>query len=112
MWCSYLITQSYTASLASLLIVQQLQPTITDVNKLIKKGEKVGYHRCSFVSRILKEMKFKESQLKEYDSNERCDELLSKESANNGIVAAFDETPYTKLFLRQYCSKYTTTASI
>ncbi|XP_040995727.1 glutamate receptor 2.3-like [Juglans microcarpa x Juglans regia] len=107
-----ILTQSYTASLASLLTVQQLQPTVTDVNKLIKNGEKVGYHRDSFVSGILKEMKFKESQLKEYESNERCDELLSKGSANGGIAAAFDETPYMKLFLRQYCSKYTMAASI
>ncbi|PHU14984.1 Glutamate receptor 2.2 [Capsicum chinense] len=36
------LTSSYTASLTSMLTVQQLQPTITDLNDLIKNGEYVG----------------------------------------------------------------------
>ncbi|XP_040997864.1 glutamate receptor 2.3-like isoform X3 [Juglans microcarpa x Juglans regia] len=107
-----ILTQSYTASLASLLTVQQLQPTITEVKQLIKNGERVGYPRGSFVFGILKEMSFKESQFKQYNSIEECDELLSKGSANGGIAAAFDEIPYMKLFIGKYCSKYTMAASI
>ncbi|KAG6624751.1 glutamate receptor 2.2-like [Carya illinoinensis] len=107
-----ILTQSYTASLASLLTVQQLQPTITEVKQLIKNGERVGYQRGSFVFGILKEMSFKESQFKQYNSIEECDELLSKGSANGGIAAAFDEIPFMKLFIGQYCSKYTMAASI
>ncbi|KAG6409699.1 hypothetical protein SASPL_127741 [Salvia splendens] len=37
-------TQSYTASLTSMLTVQELKPTITDVNELIRSKETVGYH--------------------------------------------------------------------
>ncbi|KAG6673424.1 hypothetical protein I3842_16G111400 [Carya illinoinensis] len=107
-----ILTQSYTASLASLLTVRQLQPTITEVKQLIKNGETVGYQEGSFVFGILKEMSFKESQFKHYSSIEECDELLSKGSANGGIAAAFDEIPYMKLFIGQYCSKYTMAASI
>jgi ionotropic glutamate receptor len=107
-----ILTQSYTASLTSLLTVQQLQPTVTNVNQLIKNGEYVGYQRGSFFFGILKEMKFDTSKLKEYNSTEECDELLSKGSANGGIAAAFDEIPYMKLFLGEYCSKYTMVASI
>ncbi|KAM4077503.1 hypothetical protein ACJW30_12G142800 [Castanea mollissima] len=91
-----ILTQSYTASLASLLTVQQLQPTITDVQQLIKSGAYVGYHEASFA----------------YKSIEECDELLSKGSANGGIAAAFDNTPCLKLFQRKYCSKYTIVGSI
>uniref|UniRef100_A0A2N9FBR6 Glutamate receptor n=1 Tax=Fagus sylvatica TaxID=28930 RepID=A0A2N9FBR6_FAGSY len=57
-----ILTQSYTASLASLLTVQQLQPTVTDVNQLIKSGECVGYLQGSFVLGILKGMGFDETE--------------------------------------------------
>ncbi|KAL1552579.1 hypothetical protein AAHA92_13360 [Salvia divinorum] len=38
-----ILTQSYTASLTSMLTVQELKPTITDVNELIRNKENVGY---------------------------------------------------------------------
>jgi ionotropic glutamate receptor len=107
-----ILTQSYTASLASLLTIQQLQPTVTDVHQLIKNREYVKYQENSFVLGILKEMNFETSMLRPYNSIDHCNELLSNGSANGGIVAAFDEIPYMKLFLGQYCSKYTMVASI
>ncbi|KAF3954700.1 hypothetical protein CMV_019985 [Castanea mollissima] len=107
-----ILTQSYTASLTSLLTVQQLQPTVTDINQLIKNGEYVGYQGGSFVLAILKKMNFDETKLKVYDTPEECDILLSKGSANGGIAGAIFEIPYMKLFLGQYCSKYTMVESI
>eukprot|EP00261_Vitis_vinifera_P033910 XP_019075153.1 PREDICTED: glutamate receptor 2.8-like isoform X2 [Vitis vinifera] len=99
-----ILTQTYTASLTSMLTVQQLNPTITDINELIKKGERVGYQYGSFVYEFLiKSMKFDESNLVKYESPEELDELFSK----GGITAAFDEIPYMKIFLAKYCSKYT-----
>ncbi|KAJ9167613.1 hypothetical protein P3X46_019230 [Hevea brasiliensis] len=108
-WCFVvlILTQSYTASLTSLLTVQQLLPTVTDVNQLIKNGLYVGYLEGSFVLGLLKSLGFDESKLKVYSSTDECDELFSKGSRNGGIAAAFDEVPYMKLFLAQYCSKYT-----
>ncbi|KAG5225148.1 glutamate receptor [Salix suchowensis] len=108
-WCFVvlILTQSYTASLTSLLTVKQLQPEVTNVNDLIKKGEYVGYHEGSFVAGILLELGFDKSKLVMYNSFEKCDELFSKGSGNGGISAAFDEAPYMKLFLSKYCSKYT-----
>ena len=107
-----ILTQSYTANLASLLTVQQLQPIVTDFHQLIRNQEYVGYQGTSFVQGILKEMNFETSMLRPYNSIDHCNELLSKGSANGGIAAAFDEIPYMKLFLGQYCSKYTMIASI
>ncbi|KAG6409701.1 hypothetical protein SASPL_127743 [Salvia splendens] len=98
-----ILTQSYTASLASMLTVQKLQPTVTDVNFLIRNRENVGYMQGSFVLGFLKKMNFDESRLVEYDSPEKLDELLS----SSRIAAAFHEVPYIKLFLGKYCSKYT-----
>uniref|UniRef100_F6H9E6 Ionotropic glutamate receptor C-terminal domain-containing protein n=1 Tax=Vitis vinifera TaxID=29760 RepID=F6H9E6_VITVI len=87
-----------------MLTVQQLNPTITDINELIKKGERVGCQHASFVHEFLiKWMKFDESKLVIYESPEELDELFSK----GGIAAAFDEIPYMKIFLAKYCSKYT-----
>ena len=108
-WCFVvlILTQSYTASLTSLLTVQRLQPKVTDVNELIKKGEYVGYQEGSFVPGILLELGFDKSKLVMYNSAEKCDGLFSKGSGNGGIAAAFDEAPYMKLFLSKYCSKYT-----
>ncbi|CAK7354114.1 unnamed protein product [Dovyalis caffra] len=98
---------SYTASLTSLLTVQQLQPTVTDVQELIKNGEYVGYLKGSFVLGILLGLGFDKSKLVEYNSPEECHNLFSKGSRNGGIAAALDEVPYMKLFLSRYRSKYT-----
>ncbi|CAK7354064.1 unnamed protein product [Dovyalis caffra] len=108
-WCFVvlILTQSYTASLSSMLTVQQLQPSVSSVNELIQKGEFVGYLENSFVLGILKHLGFDESKLMVYSSLEECDELFSKGSGNGGIAAAFDEVPYMKLLLSKYCSKYT-----
>ncbi|KAK7311929.1 hypothetical protein RJT34_10405 [Clitoria ternatea] len=102
-----ILVQSYTASLTSLLTVEQLSPTITDVNQLIKNRMNVGYPRRSFIHEILKDMGFHESQLKTYHSAREYGELFAKGNANGGIVAAFDEVPYLKLVLGNECSKYT-----
>ncbi|KAG6585513.1 Glutamate receptor 2.5, partial [Cucurbita argyrosperma subsp. sororia] len=104
-----IITQSYTASLASLLTVQELKPSVNDINLLLKNGENIGYQGGSFVYEILKSLKFDDSQLKTYESAEELHELFVKGSMNGGISAAVDETPYIKVFLAHYCSQYTTT---
>ncbi|KAF8015220.1 hypothetical protein BT93_H0889 [Corymbia citriodora subsp. variegata] len=103
-----ILTQSYTASLSSLLVVQNLQPTIANVDQLLKSGEKVGYLDGSFVHGMLKQLKFDDSRLISYESPEECDSLLSNGSAKGGIAAAFDEVPYIELVLSRYCNKYTT----
>ncbi|XP_043710262.1 glutamate receptor 2.7-like [Telopea speciosissima] len=102
-----ILTSSYTASLTSMLTVQQLQPTVTDVKELIRNGAYVGYKQDSFVFEMLKQMRFNESKIRTYASLEELDEALSKGSDNGGIAAAFDEIPYMKLFLSKYCDKYT-----
>ncbi|XVE71313.1 hypothetical protein DITRI_Ditri10aG0141300 [Diplodiscus trichospermus] len=109
-WCFVvlILTQSYTASLTSLLTVEQLQPTVTDINELLKRRENVGFLDGSFVEGILLGLKFDKNQLKKYNSPEELHELFSKGSANGGISAALDEIPYIKLFLGKYCGKYTT----
>lgn len=103
-----ILTQSYAASLSSLLVVQNSQPTITDVYQLLNSGERVGYQNGGFVHEMLKQMKFDDYRLVSYKSAEECDALLSKGSSKGGIAAAIDEVPYIRLILSQYCNKYLT----
>ncbi|CDY31759.1 BnaA04g16950D [Brassica napus] len=107
-WCFVVLvlTQSYTANLTSFLTVQSLQPTVTNVKDLISKGESVGYQEGTFVYDLLRDLNFPESQLKPFGSAEECDDLLSKGTSKGGIAAAFDEVPYLKDIVSEYCSKY------
>ncbi|XP_075506077.1 glutamate receptor 2.2-like [Primulina tabacum] len=101
-----ILTQSYTASLASMLTVQKLQPKVTDVNMLLENKDYVGYNKGSFILEYLKHLNFNDSRIVEFNSPEEMDRLLSKGSENGGIAAAFHEIPYIKLFLSKYCLKY------
>ncbi|KAJ8560146.1 hypothetical protein K7X08_004204 [Anisodus acutangulus] len=100
------LTSSYTASLTSMLTVQQLQPTITNLNDLIKNGEYVGYQKGSFVKGILKRMNFESSKFRSYSTLEEYNDALSRGSKNGGVGAIVDELPYLRLFLNKYCRKY------
>ncbi|XP_021824206.1 glutamate receptor 2.8-like isoform X1 [Prunus avium] len=108
-WCFVVLvlTQSYTASLSSILTIQQLQPIVTDVNLLLKNGDNVGYQEGYFIYGILSKLGFKDDKLRTYNSAEELDKLLQNGNENGGISAAFDETPYMKLFLATNCLKYT-----
>ncbi|KAL1204545.1 Glutamate receptor 2.2 [Cardamine amara subsp. amara] len=72
------LTQSYTASLASLLTSQQLNPTITSMSSLLQRGETVGYQRTSFILGKLIERGFPPSNLVPFDTAEECNEILEK----------------------------------
>ena len=103
-----ILTQSYTASLASMLTVQRLQPTFVDIKEIKRNGYFVGYQNNSFVKGLLiKQLNFNESQLKPYSTPEEYHEALFIGINNGGVAAIFDEIPYIKLFLAKYCSKYT-----
>ncbi|KAL5548976.1 hypothetical protein UlMin_004207 [Ulmus minor] len=102
-----IITQSYTASLASLLTVQRLQPAVVDVRELIRNNASVGYQSNSYVKNFLiTQLNFKEDKLKAYSSPQEYDEALSKGSKNDGVDAIVDDIPCINLFLSKYCSKY------
>ncbi|KAM0865475.1 hypothetical protein ACQ4PT_043246 [Festuca glaucescens] len=101
-----ILTSSYTASLTSMLTVEQLQPTVTDVRDLQSHGHYIGYQEGSFIEPLLKKMGFHERRMKKYSSEEQYADALSKGSANGGVAAVFDEIPYLKLFLSRYCDGY------
>ncbi|KAI3463171.1 hypothetical protein Pfo_019834 [Paulownia fortunei] len=108
MFVVLILSSTYTASLSARLTVQRLQPAVTDVKELIRKGDYVGCHKGSFIVDLLQELGFNKFKIRTYEHPEDCDEALSKGSEKGGISALFSVTPYTKLFLSTYCDKYTT----
>ncbi|TVU11263.1 hypothetical protein EJB05_44837, partial [Eragrostis curvula] len=101
-----ILTSSYTASLTSMLTVQELRPAETDVAELVRRGDYVGYQEGSFVPGELKKMGFHEGKLRSYSTPDQYADALNKGSANGGVAAVFDEIPYLKLFLSQYCDGF------
>ncbi|GLT66694.1 hypothetical protein SLA2020_390470 [Shorea laevis] len=87
------LTSSYTASLSSMLTVQQLQPNVTDVEWLKKNNLKVGCDGDSFVWTYLKDvLKFKTDNILNVTSEYK----YTGEFEIKNISAAFLELPYEK----------------
>lgn len=107
-WCFVvlILTQSYTATLTSMLTVQELRPTVKHMDDLLKSRGNIGYQKGSFTLEKLKQLGFDESRLKVYNSPQEMRELFLNKSSGGGIDAAFDEVAYVKLFMTKYCSEY------
>ena len=101
LFVALIITQSYTASLASMLTAQQFEPTITSVEMLRKMNATVGYCNGSFINHYLKDvLGFKSIKIKSYDSTPQYAQALNR----GEIAAIFLEVPVAKVFLAQYLS--------
>ncbi|XP_042024469.1 glutamate receptor 2.7-like [Salvia splendens] len=101
------LTSSYTASLTSMLTVQQLDPA--DIRDLTRKGEYIGYKEGSLMRSVLESSKAE--KLKVYTSFKQYDQGLTLGSGKGGVGAIVDNLPSINLFLKQYCHKYTMISS-
>ncbi|KAL8090790.1 hypothetical protein AgCh_040019 [Apium graveolens] len=97
------LTSSYTASLSSMLTVQRLEPKVKDIEWLRKKNAPVGCDGDSFVKDYLRDV-LNLHHIKNI-SNETA---YPSEFDKGNISASFLELPYQKVFLQDYCNKYTT----
>jgi len=93
------LVQSYTASLSSLLTADRLQPSVKDLNQLLKAGDSVGYQKGSFVLSLLRHRNFPAENLTAYSSADEYAKALRNGSKNGGVSAIVDEVPYLKAFL-------------
>ncbi|KAI4383598.1 hypothetical protein MLD38_009414 [Melastoma candidum] len=101
------LTSSYTANLTSMLTVRQLQPTITDINDIIKsKGDYIGYQNSSFVLDLLRSLNVTDSKMVVLNTREDYDNALTRGSKNGAVSAIMDEIPYLGLVLLNNCNKY------
>lgn len=95
-----IVNSSYTASLTSILTVQQLQSPITGIDSLIMGNELIGFPMGSFIeSYLVKELNVPKSRLVALRSPvDYADKLLS-----GTVAAVVDERPYVDLFLSIHC---------
>ncbi|KAK4476802.1 hypothetical protein RD792_015962 [Penstemon davidsonii] len=95
-----IITSSYTASLTSILTVQQLAPSITGIESLITSNDLIGYQVGSFAENyLMEELNIAKSRLVALGSPEEYADALSKKR----VAAVVDERPYVDLFLSENC---------
>lgn len=95
-----IINSSYTASLTSILTVQQLSSPISGIEFLVTSNDRIGFQVGSFAENYLREeLNVAKSRLVALGSPEAYADALER-----GIVAAVvDEQPYVDLFLSKYC---------
>jgi ionotropic glutamate receptor len=98
-----IIISSYTASLTSLLTVQQLLPTIQGISGLLASNVPIGYQTGSFVRDYLLQLNVAEERLVPLDTLASYAQALVKGPLRGGVGAIVDELPYVQLFLSSEC---------
>lgn len=102
---AFVLMQSYTASLTSILTVDQLQPSFLNVNDLRNGNYYVGYQANSFVRDLLvQRLNLNPSKLRAYSNLSEYHHALAKGSQGGDVAAIFDEIPFLKLYLNKYGS--------
>ncbi|XP_020224233.1 glutamate receptor 2.8 [Cajanus cajan] len=103
LFVALIITQTYTASLASMLTVERFEPTVDSVQQLKKSNATVGYDTGSYCERYLQDaLGMNAKNIKPFDSQESyADALRNKE-----IAAVFIDVPGSKLFLAKHCKGF------
>ena len=96
------LVSSYTATLSSLLTVEQIQ--------LASMRGSIGYTYGPVQGELVRNLNFKETRLKHSSRAEYAD-ALTRGSKNGGVDAIVDEIPYIKEFLAIYPSGYSMTVS-
>ncbi|KAL2488336.1 glutamate receptor 2.4 [Forsythia ovata] len=93
-----ILTSSYTATLSSLLTVQQIQ--------FGSAGEFLGTQLGSSVGGVIANLNFQDQRLKLYLSPKAYIEALSRGHKDGGVDAIIDEIPYIKIILSKYSNDY------
>ncbi|KAK7252620.1 hypothetical protein RIF29_36702 [Crotalaria pallida] len=99
-----IINSSYTASLTSILTVQQLSSPIKGIESLVNGKEPIGYMQGSFVRNYLvEEIGIDASRLIPLKTPEESAKALKKGPQEGGVAAYIDERAYIELFLSTRC---------
>lgn len=95
-----IITSSYTASLTSILTVQQLSSPIRGIDSLIVSDSPIGFQVGSFAQNyMIEELNIPKSRLVPLGSPEAYALALK----TGRVAAVVDEQPYIDLFLSNHC---------
>lgn len=98
-----IIQSSYTASLTSILTVQQLTSPITGIDSLVASDEPIGFQVGSFAENyLLHELGVSKSRLRALGNPDEYKRALDLGPGNGGVMAIVDERPYIELFLLEH----------
>ncbi|XP_019185477.1 PREDICTED: glutamate receptor 3.6-like [Ipomoea nil] len=99
-----IINSSYTANLASILMVQHLSSPIKGIESLLTTNDPIGYHRGSFIrSYLIEELGIHESRLIPFNVTEDYAKALRDGPKKGGVAAVIDQRVYMELFLSTHC---------
>ncbi|KAG2372004.1 Glutamate receptor 2.8 Ligand-gated ion channel 2.8 Precursor [Vigna angularis] len=103
LFVALIITQTYTANLASMLTAERLEPTIDNIDQLRNSNVRVGYSSGSFLKHYVeKVLRFHPENMRNYGELEEYAEAFRRKE----IGVAFLEVPAAKIFLAKYCKEF------
>ncbi|KAL6529628.1 hypothetical protein OROGR_015251 [Orobanche gracilis] len=95
-----IINSSHTASLTSILTVQQLYSRIHGIDSLISSSDPIGVQDGSFAYKyLIDELNIAGSRIRILKSQEDYVQALERGPSAGGVAAIVDELPYVELFL-------------
>ena len=99
-----ILNSSYTASLTSILTVEQLSSPVKGIESLVSTGDPIGYQRGSFAENYLsEELSIPRSRLVPLNSADDYAKALKDGPKKGGVAAVIDERAYMELFLTTQC---------
>ncbi|KAE9587884.1 putative periplasmic binding protein-like I [Lupinus albus] len=94
------ITSSYTASLTSILTVQQLSSEIEGIDSLISDTQPIGIQEGSFAKKyLIDELNIAPSRIVSLKNQDAYIDALTRGPKNGGVMAIVDELPYIEIFM-------------
>ncbi|XP_004238151.2 glutamate receptor 2.9 isoform X1 [Solanum lycopersicum] len=97
------VTACFTALLSSIMTVPRLEPSVVNVDYLLRTNAAVGCNNKSFIIKYLVNLQFKPENIKEISSINDYPNAFEK----GEISAAFFVVPHAKVFLAKFCKGYT-----
>lgn len=95
-----IINSSYTASLTSILTVQQLSSHVQGIDSLVSSSDPIGVQDGSFAyNYLIEELNVAESRLRIMKSQDDYARALQSGPSRGGVSAIVDELPYVQMFL-------------
>ena len=99
-----IVATSYTASLTSILTMEQLSSPVKGIESLIISNDRIGYRHGSFAENyLINELNMQKSRLLPLDSPKDYERALKNGPSNGGVAAVVDERVYMELFLSSIC---------
>ncbi|XP_027346597.1 glutamate receptor 3.4-like isoform X2 [Abrus precatorius] len=104
-----IINSSYTASLTSILTVQQLSSQIEGIDSLISGTQPIGIQDGSFARKyLIDDLNIAESRIVTLKNMEEYIDALQRGPNDGGVVAVVDELPYIEVLMSRTDCKFRT----